>query len=275
MTWELLASGYGLIEGPTVAGDGTLVFSDVLDGGVYRLGSDGLVETVIPKRRGVGGIAEHADGGFVVGGRDLQHVRNGTTRVVLTLDGALGFNDFGTDAAGRIYVGSVRYRSLDPTAKPIPGEMWRVDLDGSATMLYGEVQQCNGVAISPDGSTLYHADTRAGCVLMHDLIDDGASVRNPHHWPLGKRSQPDGIAIDVTGAVWVADHGAGRVVRFRPDGTLDSVLDVPGRHVTSVCFDGADLIVVTASNDAEPARRGSIFRTTTTTSGAPVHLARI
>ncbi len=275
MTWELLASGYGLIEGPTIACDGTLVFSDVLEGGVYRLCSDGLVETVIPKRRGVGGIAEHADGGFLVGGRDLQHVRNGTTRVVLTVDGALGFNDFGTDNAGRIYVGSVRYRSLDPTAEPIPGEMWRVDLDGSATMLYGEVQQCNGVAISPDGSTLYHADTRAGCVVVHDLINDGASVRNRRHWPLGKRSQPDGLAIDVTGAVWVADHGAGRVVRFRPDGTLDSVLVVPAKHVTSVCFNGADLIVVTAGNDAEPTRRGSIFRTTTTTSGTAVHLARI
>jgi xylono-1,5-lactonase len=275
VTWELLASGYGLIEGPTMARDGTLVFSDVLDGGVYRLSSGGVVETVIPKRRGVGGIAEHADGGFVVGGRDLLHVRNGTTRVVLTVEGALGFNDFGTDAAGRIYVGSVRYRSLDPTAEPIPGEMWRVDLDGSATMLYGEVQQCNGVAISPDGSTLYHADTRAGCVVVHDLIDDGASVRNRRHWPLGKRSQPDGLAIDVTGSVWVADHGAGRVVRFRPDGTLDSVLDVPAKHVTSLCFDGADLIVVTAGNDAEPTRRGSIFRTATTTSGAPVHLARV
>jgi xylono-1,5-lactonase len=222
VTWELLASGYGLIEGPTIARDGTLVFSDVLDGGVYRLSNDGVVETVIPKRRGVGGIAEHADGGFVVGGRDLQHVLNGTTRVVLTVDGALGFNDFAADAAGRIYVGSVRYRSLDPTAEPIPGEMWRVDVDGSASMLYGEVQQCNGVAISPDGSTLYHADTRAGCIVVHDLIDDGASVRNRRHWPLGKRSQPDGIAIDVAGAVWVADHGAGRVVRFRPDGSIRS-----------------------------------------------------
>jgi xylono-1,5-lactonase len=275
VTWELLASGYGLIEGPTIAQDGTLVFSDVLDGGVYRLGRDGLIETVIPKRRGVGGIAEHTDGGFVVGGRDLQHVRNGTTRVVLAVDGALGFNDFGTDGAGRIYVGSVRYRSLDPNAEPIPGEMWRVDLDGSATMLYGEVRQCNGVAISPDDSTLYHADTRTGCIVVHDLMDNGASVRNRRHWPLGKRSQPDGIAVDVTGAVWVADHGAGRVVRFRPDGTLDSVLDVPAKHVTSLCFDDADLIVVTAGNDAEPTRRGSIFRTSTTTSGAPVHLARI
>ncbi len=251
------------------------MFSDVLDGGVYRLRRDGATETVVAKRRGVGGIAQHADGGYVIGGRDLMHVGNGTDRVVAALDGALGVNDFGTDAAGRIYVGTVRYRSLDPAATPVPGELWRVDLDGTATMLYGDVQQCNGVAISPDGATLFHADTRSHCVIVHDLNADGTAVANRRHWSLGPRSQPDGLALDIDGCLWVADHGAGRVVRFRPDGALDSVLTVSARHVTSVCFDGSDLVAVTASNDAEPHRGGSIFRTTTQTSGAPVHAARV
>jgi xylono-1,5-lactonase len=275
MTWELLASGFGLVEGPTIDADGSLVFSDVLDGGVYRLRGDGTTETVVPKRRGVGGIARHADSGYVIGGRELMHVGSGTDRVLTALDGALGVNDFGTDAAGRVYVGTVRYRSLDPSATPVPGELWRVDIDGTATMLYGDVQQCNGVAISPDGATLYHADTRGHCIVVHDLHDDGRSVANRRQWALGARSQPDGLALDIHGCLWVADHGAGRVARFTPDGTIDSVLEVPSRHVTSVCFDGADLVVVTASNDAEPHRRGSIFRTATQTSGAPVHPARV
>jgi xylono-1,5-lactonase len=275
VTWELLTSGYGLVEGPTLDADGFLVFSDVLDGGVYRLHSDGTTEFVVPKRRGVGGIARHADGGFVIGGRELVHVGNGTDRVLADLDGALGVNDFGTDAAGRVYVGTVRYRSLDPAATPVPGELWRVDLDGTATMLYGDVSQCNGVAISLDGATLFHADTRSHCVIVHDLHPEGASVANRRHWSLGPRSQPDGLALDIAGCLWAADHGAGRVVRFTPDGTIDSVLAVPSRHVTSLCFDGADLVVVTASNDAEPHRRGSILRTTTQTSGAPVHAARV
>jgi xylono-1,5-lactonase len=275
VTWELLASGYGLVEGPTIDSDGSLVFSDVLDGGVYRLRGDGTTETVVAKRRGVGGIARHADGGYVIGGRELMHVGNGADRVLAALDGALGVNDFGTDAIGRIYVGTVRYRSLDPSATPVPGELWRVDLDGAATMLYGDVHQCNGVAISPDGTTLFHADTRSHCVIVHDLRDESTSVANRRHWAMGPRSQPDGLALDVNGCLWVADHGAGHVVRFQPDGTIDSVLAVPSRHVTSVCFDGADLVVVTASNDGEPHRRGSIFRTTTQTSGAPVHPARV
>ncbi len=77
MPWEVLAHGYGLAEAPTIDRDGTLLFSDVLGGGVYRWDATGNVATTVPKRRGVGGIAVHADGGFVCSGRDLLHVRDG------------------------------------------------------------------------------------------------------------------------------------------------------------------------------------------------------
>ena len=99
--FEELAHGYGLVEGPTVTADGHLVFSDVLGGGVYQLAPDGSVATVVPKRRGVGGIALHADGGVVVSGRDIVHVKDGETRTLLHVDGAAGWNDLCTDAAGR------------------------------------------------------------------------------------------------------------------------------------------------------------------------------
>ena len=75
---EALAWGYGLVEGPTFAPDGSVYFSDVLGGGVHRLSPGGDVETVIPKRRGVGGMCLHADGGLVVSGRDVVHAGNGT-----------------------------------------------------------------------------------------------------------------------------------------------------------------------------------------------------
>jgi xylono-1,5-lactonase len=275
MAWELLASGFGLVEGPTIAPDGALVFSDVLDGGVYRLTQDGSVDALVPKRRGVGGIVRHADGGFLIGGRDVLHVCSGDARTVLTLEGVPGYNDMCADSAGRLYVGTVRYRSLEIGAVPVPGELWRVDLDGSATMLYDGVVQCNGVAISADGGTLYHSDTQSGWVVVHDLSPDGAAVSNRRHWPLGPRSRPDGLALDDTGALWVADHGAGRVVRFAPSGELDSVLPVPAKRVTSLCFDGNELIVVSSDNNLDPERRGSIFRTTVTVSGASLHLARV
>jgi xylono-1,5-lactonase len=273
--WELLASGFELIEGPTIDTDGSLVFSDVLGGGVHRLKSDGSVVNVIPKRRGVGGIAIHAEGGLLVGGRDLQRVHDGVIEPIFVPHDFGGFNDFATDAAGRVYIGSVRFDTFDPASPHVAGELWRVDLDGSVCVLYDGVNQCNGVAVSSDGATMYHSDTRSRCVIVHDLHDNGAVAANRRHWPLGERGHPDGLAVDDSGAVWVADYGASRVIRFSPHGEVDGEIAVPANQVTSLCFDGADLVVVSADNTIDPDRKGSVFRTSVGVAGAAVHPARI
>lgn len=272
MEWHTLASGFGLAEGPTVLPDGSLVVSDVLDGGVHRIAQDGSVEVVVPKRRGVGGIATHADGGLLVSGRDLQWVHDGASTTMFTVEGSLGFNDFATDAAGRVYIGTVRYRSLDPDATVVPGDLWRVDLDGTARQLYSGVLQCNGVGLSPDEGTIYHSDTRGHCVIVHDLRDDGAAAVNRREWSLGERGMPDGLAVDAAGDVWVTDHGAGRIVRFHPDGSTAGEVPLPFRYVTSVCFRDDELIVVGARHRDTP---GSVIAGRVSTTGAPVHPARI
>jgi sugar lactone lactonase YvrE len=273
---ETLASGYGLIEGPTVDGDGNLYFSDVLGGGVYRRDPEGAITTIVPKRRGVGGIVLHADGGVVVSGRDIVHVRDGSNRTLLSVDGPLGWNDICADSAGRVYAGSIRFFVFDPDAKPVPGELWRIDAEGDGRILYSRVLHANGVALSPGGRTIYHSDTRSNVILVHTLTDDGtAGDRRVVHFPPGA---PDGMAIDAQGLLWVASASAGCVARLTPEGEIDRVLEVPAKTVTSVCFEGDDgraLYVVTADNTEEPDRGGTIFRIPVDVAGAPVNPARI
>jgi gluconolactonase len=275
--FETLASGYGLIEGPTADAADGLFFSDVLGGGVYRRDASGEIETVVPKRRGVGGIALHAEGGLVIGGRDLIHVREGTTRTLLSIDGLPGWNDLCTDARGRIYAGSVRFAVFDPGAQVLPGECWRLDAAGQAVCLYEGVVHANGIGISPDGRAIYHSDTRANVVIAHELREDG-SVTGRRDFPVPGRGHPDGLALDEEGGIWVAIATGGRVDRFLPDGRIERSLEVPARMVTSVCFAGEDrrdLIVVSGDNTEHPERRGTIFRTRVDVAGAPVHEARI
>lgn len=276
MSIETLESGYGLIEGPTVDGDGNLYFSDVLGGGVYRRDPDGGITTVVPKRRGVGGIVLHADGGVVVSGRDIVHVRDGENRTLLADDTVPGWNDICADSAGRVYAGSIRFAVFDLDADPVPGELWRIDRDGEATVLYGDVVHPNGVVLSPGERTIYHSDTRQGVILVHTLDDDGvATNRRAFHYPPGA---PDGMALDSQGLLWVASARAGCVARLTPEGEIDRVLDVPARAVTSLCFggdEGRDLYIVTADNTEAPERGGTIFRIAVDVAGAPVHPARI
>lgn len=264
MSIQTLASGYGLIEGPRQGADGSLYFSDVHNGGVRRLNHDGSIDVIVPKRRGVGGIALHADGGLVISGRNICHVRDGITRVLYERDDIGGFNDLYTDQLGRVYVGSLRDDpfSVDPISRRT-GDAYRIDSEGVGLTLYEGVGLSNGIGFSPDNGRMYHADTVTRGVTAHDLDADGEIVTSSRRtFATLDRGMPDGLAVDTEGGVWVAAYGGGCVSRFHPDGTLDRHIDVPANDVTSLCFVGPELdelVVVTADNTEDPARAGSIF----------------
>jgi gluconolactonase len=275
MTIEMLACGYGLIEGPRVDGDGNLYFSDVTNGGVFRRRPDGSIDTVVPKRRGVGGIALHASGGVVISGKTICHVRDGTTRVLFARDGVPGFNDLFTDAGGRVYTGSIRSNPFTEHGPGTPGECYRIEAEGRATELYGGVSLTNGIGFSPDGGTIYHSDTAAAVIHVHHL--DAAGRATPAA-PIRVDGRPDGLAVDAEGGVWVALYQGGAVQRYLPSGAPDARITVPAHAVTSLCFGGEDLrdlYIVTADNTDDPARGGTIFRTRSELAGLPAPLARI
>jgi gluconolactonase len=277
MDFETLASGYGLIEGPRVDSRGNLYFSDVTNGGVYRRAPDGEITTAVPKRRGVGGIALHVAGGLVISGRNICHVRNGETRILFEGNEAPGFNDIFVDAEGRVLAGSLRSNPFGEETERRPGELYRIDAEGSAVELYGDVSLTNGIGLSPDGTTIYHSDTAKLAILAHRLRPDGGVERTDVLAKLDGGG-PDGLAVDEDGCVWVAVYSAGCVQRFTPEGALDQTIPVPANAVTSLCFGGEDrrdLYVVSADNAQDPSRAGTIFRTRAPVAGLPVALARI
>ena len=273
---ELLASGYGLVEGPRDDGAGGVYWSDVLGGGVHRRSPDGSIVTVVPKRRGVGGILRHAEGGIVVSGRNLCHVRDGETRVLFADETVAGWNDLGCDAEGRLYAGSLRANAFQ-TGERTPGELWRIDAEGKGAPLYGDVSLANGIGFSPDGLRLYHSDTARNRIWVHDRADDGAWV-NRRVFARLERGLPDGLAVDVEGAVWVAAFGGGCVVRLAPDGRLERLVEVPAKNVASVAFggaDGRDLYVATGDHAEDPALKGCLLRTRAPAPGLEVPPVRI
>lgn len=254
-----------------------LYFSDARGGGVYRRAPDGEVETIVAKRRGVGGIALHAEGGIVISGKDVCHVRDGHSRTVFRRDGVPGFNDLFTDAEGRVLVGSQRFNPFAEGAKSIPGELYRIGPGGEAEELYADVALTNGIGFSPDGRRLYHSDSSRGHVLLHDVAADG-SVANRRIFAESQGGAPDGLAVDEAGCVWVALFGAGCVARHTPSGELDLRIDVPARSVASLCFGGSDrrdLYVATGDNTQDPSLRGSVFRTRVEVPGLPAPTARV
>ena len=269
---EALAWGYGLIEGPRADDQGNLYFSDVPNGGVRRRSADGSIDVVVPKRRGVGGIALHADGGIVVSGRNIAHVKDGETRILFAPE-APGLNDLLADPRGRVICGTIRSDPFATEGERTPGECWRIDAEGEAVELYGDVSLTNGIGLSPGGDVLYHSDTANTGVWAHDYAPDG-SVSNRRFLVQRDDLQPDGLAVDESGTVWVADvSGSGAVRGFSPDGEEVGRIAVPARMVTSLCFGGADrrdLYIVTADNSDDADRAGTIFHTRAEVPGVAV-----
>ena len=263
---EALAWGYRLAEAPCVDDDGAVYFSDALGGGLHRWASEGNVATVIPKRRGIGGMCLHADGGFVVSGRDLVHVRDGESRTLLELDGVTGFNDLAVGADGELYVGALRFMPFRGE-DPVPGEIWRVTGAGDAAQVVGGIEWANGIGLAPGGDTLYASDFAPGEVIACELATGARRV-----FARTSSGDADGLAVDAEGGVWVALGSGGAVGRFSPGGELEEVVDVPATFVSSLCFggaDGRDLYVTTADNTRDPSRGGTLFRTRVERAGLP------
>ncbi len=279
-TLEVLASGFGLLEGPRVDDQNRLYFSDVPNGGVYRRGVDGSVETLIPKRKGVGGMALNDGGGLVCSGRSLIYwnEQSRTSRDLFTQwEGRplKGLNDLQPDDHGSVYVGSLEFDALS-NQKPIPGNLFRVDPDGTVTKLYEGIQVTNGMGFSPDRKHLFHADSTTQAVWVYDVQPD-RTVKDRRIFAKLPVGWPDGLAVDAEGGVFVAVVNDGEVMRFKPNGTLDTRLKVPAKMVTSLTFGGKDmqdLYIVTADNTDDKAKKGTIFKTRSDIPGLPVPKAR-
>jgi sugar lactone lactonase YvrE len=263
-----LRRAHTLLEAPRADAAGNVVYSDVLGGGVYRLTSAGEIETVVEKRRGIGGLVPHASGGIVVSGRNVAHVRDGDRRELLSVEGVEGFNDISTDAEGHVLAGALRFHPFRGE-DPVPGEVWRIDGPGAAEVVAEGVLWPNGIGHAPDGGLMYVSDYARACVLAFPGGD--VFAQSP-------KGGADGLAVDVEGGVWVALGEGGGVARFAPDGKLDGIADVPARFVSSVSFGGPDrrdVYVTTADNLADPETGGALFKAGAEVAGLPLAEATV
>ena len=277
---DALCDGYTLIEGPLWVPGRGLVFADVLAGGVFCLGESGDVEVVFEHRRGIGGMSLHEAGGLVVSGRNLSYkpFGEGATQTLIEQheDGRVGFNDITTDAAGRVYAGSLGNSPVfDDGRKPRSGDLYLVDLDGTFRIVGRDIQLTNGLGFAPDGGTLYHSDTTRGGVFCYEVYEDGN---------LGEKRlfvelpDADGLVVTEDGSVWVACAGSGGVQVLAADASKTRFIEIPKPMCTSVCFGGSDLqdlYIVCGSRGTDSENAGAVYKVRVDVAGVPVAPARV
>ena len=239
-------------------------------------------------------IAPLLGGGLLMAARDglwRFDVTNGTRTLLAPppYDPAgQRFNDGKADAQGRFWVST-----LDDQREP-HAALYCLDR-GILRRLADGITVGNGLAFSPDGSTLLWADTTAHHVQAFDLNAADGSLSRPRtfaqfprrdpHAPISRYGgRPDGATIDSEGAYWVAMFEGQRLLRLAPDGHQLAELPLPVRCPTMPCFGGADLktLYITTARDKRPHAElsaqplaGCVLQCRVDVPGLPAHVARL
>jgi D-xylonolactonase len=158
-------------------------------------------------------------------------------------------NDCIADPEGRVYSGSYHY---NPNGVAAPSFLFRVDTDGSVHVADEGVQFSNGLAFSPDCSTLYFSDSVARCIYAYTWRRDSGKLSNRRVFVRLPREEgfPDGLTVDADGFLWCAHWFGACITRYDPDGKRERRVALPAAQTSSLAFGGPDLDVIFVTSAA-------------------------
>jgi gluconolactonase len=273
---KTIATGLRFPEGPVAMKDGTIVLVEIERQTVTRVHPDGHTEVIAHTGGGPNGLAIGPDGAFYVcnnggflwrlehnllrpvgppsdysGGR-IERIDPATGAVSVLYDHCgphklLGPNDIVFDGLGGFYftdLGKARARDRDW------GGVYYAKADGSGiTEVVHPILTPNGIGLSPDGKSLYVAETETARLWAFDVKAPGVLEKAPFPSPHGGRllaglggfQRFDSLAVDAAGNICVATLVNGSVSVVAPSGGLIRQVPMPDLFCTNICFGGADL----------------------------------
>jgi gluconolactonase len=282
---RVVAEGLRFPEGPIAMADGSVVVVEVRGGGLTRVDPDGTVTELVQLspggHGGANGAAVGPDGaiyvcnnggfawterdgiflpfnpgtgdntppGYTGGWIDRVDLATGEHRVLYPdCDGTpfLGPNDIVFDSAGGFWFTDLGKTLPDRWPK---GAVYYAHPDGSSVQrVITGLNGPNGVGLSPDGATVYVAETSTGRLWAWDLVGPGqvhtvnpgpAATGNGGRCLANTLSHFDSLAVEENGNIVVAAISNGLCV-VSPDGASIEFVAMPDFITTNVCFGGPD-----------------------------------
>jgi gluconolactonase len=300
---EQVTSGLRFPEGPVAMPDGSVVLVEMFGPRVTRVHPDGTQETIAEVTGGPNGLAIGPDGagylcnnggcftevalgdltvpgpfdpGRYIGGR-IQRVDLDTgevTDLYTECDGVplRAPNDLVFDGHGGFYFTDHGYSDHAARTAVLTG-LYYARADGSAIreVVFPSASP-NGIGLSPDGSTLYWAETMNGRVMRRAVVAPGElapATMGPADCLAGLPGMQllDSLAVDGAGHVCVATLLNGGVTVVSPDGGIVDFLATGDLLTTNICFGGPDLTTAYVTSSGF----GKLLRTEWPRPGAALH----
>jgi gluconolactonase len=251
----------GLSEGPTVARDGSIYFSDI------PMGPDaGKIMRFDPKTKSVSVFAEDSrksnglkldPNGYLVacegaddGGRGIGRWNLATRQHTIVVDRYQGKrfnapNDLCVDSKGRIYFSDPKYVGKEPRELDVRA-VYRVDIDGAVIEATRNVEKPNGLVLSPDEKTLFVADnnnnaddvtsgekSKPGAMKIYSFALDEKGLPKGERktiYDFGTEPGCDGMCVDAAGNVYLTSRSPKRPGVLVVDPTGKEVAFIPTGH---------------------------------------------
>jgi gluconolactonase len=270
----ILATGLGFPEGPVVCADGSVVLTEIRNNQCSRVTPDGKVSVFSKCGGGPNGLAIGPDGFFYLcnngGSRyveghsmgvgphpdykfgSVQRIDPKTGEAKLLYKEVNGHvlsapNDLVFDTAGGFYftdLGKRYARHRDH------GGLYYALPDGSKIVeLAYPILSPNGCGLSPDGKTIYVADTEGARLWAFDIEAPGViTAAKPHTAHsgrviagLGGNARFDSLAVLANGNICVATLTTGYITEISPAGEIVRAEKMPDAYPTNICFGGPDM----------------------------------
>lgn len=245
---------------------GRLFESDLATGATRTRSYGTMIGAAVPRRDAPGFAVATAEGFGIADGDVLEIV----DPVLAAPD--LRMNDAKCDALGRLWAGST---ALD--FAPDRGALHRWDGEAPSTVMRTGFALPNGIGWNAESTTMYLVDSMAGVLLHADFDLASGDVGEFRTLARIDEGLPDGLAVDVEGAIWVAVWGGWGIRRYSPQGALLETVALPVAQPSSCAFAPDGTLYVTSARSGlgpealagQPAA-GSVFAVPTPTRGAPV-----
>ena len=127
----------------------------------------------------------------------------------------------------------------DPNWGASTGQIWRVDTDGTVTLLEADMGTTNGIEVSPDEKVLYVNESAQRNVWAYDLSPEG-EVRNKRSLIQFPDFNMDGMRCDIEGNLYITRHGKGTVAKLSPAGEVLLEVELTGKLCSNIAFGGPD-----------------------------------
>ena len=271
---RIMASGLGFPEGPVAMPDGSVILTEIRSRRVSRVAPDGTVTLFSATGGGPNGLAIGPHGVLYGCNNGGSQYRPGSSMGQAPLDGYAGgwieWIDMANGTAHKLYteVNGHRFSAPNDLVFDEHGGFWFTDLgkryarhrdhgglyyalpDGSKVVEAAfPILTANGCALSPDGKTVYVADTEGARLWAFEILGPGVVKKHHGQAAHGGRlvaglpgfARFDSLAVAASGNICVATLGTGYITVIAPSGEIVDQVKMPDIYPTNICFGGPDL----------------------------------